>query len=121
MGRVITGLILLLGVFFLVRGFLSDVKENQRPPTQYIIRHDSRIAESGDEIAIVNKNDFSWTDPTFVVKERYRYQHSGSLGPNDRISIPFGEFKTEEGNAFSKDNMLHFELDIRTATMAMER
>ncbi|MCA9448554.1 MAG: hypothetical protein KC931_15635, partial [Candidatus Omnitrophica bacterium] len=118
MGRIITGLILILGIVFLVRGFMSDVKRHEKPPTQYIIRDDSRVGESGSEMVVINKNNFSWTDPTFVIKERYRYHYQGSLPPDAKITVPFGKFTTDEGNAFTKDNMLNFEFDIRTATMA---
>ena len=121
MGRVLTGLILLIGVVFLVRGFLRDVEEHRTPPTQYIIRDDSRVDDSQTQITVTNMNDFDWENPVFVIKGRYRYKHSGTLHPQDKIHIPFKKFKTEEGTPFSKDQMANFELDIRVGNMARAR
>ncbi len=121
MGRVLTGIVLLLGVVFLVKGFVSDVKKHQKPPTQYIIRDDSRIDQDSSQITITNTNDFNWENPTFHIKEKFRYPHQGSIPPQGKINIPFDKFKTDEGEFFSKDNMENFELDIRTETMARAR
>lgn len=121
MGRVVTGLVLIIGVLFLARGFLSDIKKHQKPPTQYIIRDDTRIDDSQDSINVVNKNDFAWNNPSFVIKERYNYNHQGVFPPEGRLSIPFDRFKTSEGVSFTKDDMAYFEFDIRTATMARAR
>ena len=121
MGRVLTGIVLLLGIVFLFRGFLSDIKKHQKPPTQYIIRDDSRLDEAMTQITITNMNDFDWENPTFEIKGRYRYPHQGTIPPQGKINIPFDKFKTDEGNQFSKDQMVNFELDIRTETMARAR
>lgn len=121
MGRVVVGLILILGVVFLVRGFLSDVKKHQKPPTQYIVRDDSRVDADKSQMTIKNMNDFVWNNPTFVIKERYKHPHQGAIRPQSAVVVPFDQFKDAEGKSFSKDEMVNFEFDIRTATMARSR
>jgi len=119
-GRIFAGLLLIGGIYFIVKDFTKEVKENTPPPTQYILFHDARVNEAKNGLVITNKNDFIWPKPVFVINGAYQAPYPGNWKPGMTIELPYSDFKDDKGQAFPPTFQFH-NFDIRTATMAMRK
>lgn len=118
MNRFIPGLVILVGLFFVIRSFVIDVKESTPAPTKYIIRADSRVTPDGTGMTITNTSGFGWPDPVFTLNGAYRIKHSGPIKGGQALTLPFRDFKNSEGVSFPGPQHITGPIDIRTATMA---
>lgn len=119
-GRILAGLLLIGGLFFLIKDFMTDVKENTPPPTQYILFHDARVNAAKNGLVITNKNDFVWPKPIFTINGIYQAPFPGNWKPGEIKELPYSDFKDDQGQAFPPNFEFH-NFDIRTATMAMRK
>lgn len=118
--RFFLGIVFLVGVVAIAKGFWKDVKESTPPPREYKIFADMRVADDKAGMQIKNGNDFSWTKPVFIVNGVYRHTHPGSLKPGQTAIVPFDQFQTAEGAKFPGVEQFH-DFDIATATMSLAR
>ena len=120
MGRFLTGLVLIVGLAFLLRGFVKDVKQHQPPPTEYILHHDTRVNADQSGITVSNQNGFTWPKPTFSISRSYYFDYPGDIRAGQSVNLPFANFHNDQGEAFP--GVAQFsDFDIRTATMAMAK
>ena len=121
-GRIFAGLLLIGGIYFIVKDFTKEVKENTPPPTQYILFHDARVNAAKNGLVITNMNDFVWPKPVFTINGVYQNYYPGNFKPGAKNSkeLPYSDFKDDKGQAFPPTFEFH-NFDIRTATMAMRK
>jgi len=119
-GRILAGLLLIGGIFFLAKDFWKDVEENRPPPTQYILYHDARVNDAKNGLTITNRNDFVWPKPIFTINGMYQAPYPGNWKPAETKELPYSDFKDDQGQPFPTTFEFH-NFDIRTATMAMRK
>jgi hypothetical protein len=116
-GRLIAGVVLIVGLVVLGKGFVRETKEGMTPPTQYILHFRADVNEAKNGVVVVNENGFAWPDPVFSISNRYHLRFSGNIGPGATAKLPFSDFTNDAGQAFT-DLAQFSDFDIRTATMA---
>jgi len=119
-GKFFVGLVFIIGVVILVKGFVKDVKENTPKPIQYIMYFDARINDAKTGMKVTNQNDFPWPDPVFFINRTYKLKYNGPIGPGQVVDLGFADFKNETGASFPGVQQFH-DFDVETATMAYAR
>jgi hypothetical protein len=119
-GRILAGLLLIVGILFLAKDFWTEVEENRPPPTQYILFHDARVNDAKNGLTITNKNDFVWPKPIFTINGAYQNFYPENMNPGETKEFPYSDFKDDQGQSFPPSFQFH-NFDIRTATMAMRK
>lgn len=120
LGRLLCGVVLIVGLYFIGKNFWTGVQESTPPPTLYILTHDTRVNAAGNGLVVTNKDHFPWPKPIFTINGAYQYFYPGNLAPGETRDLPYSKFKDDQELAFPPTFEFH-NFDIRTATMAMRK
>ena len=120
MSRFLAGLVLIVGLVFIVKAFVDHVRETTPPPTQYIMHAESRITPDGKGIAVTNLDPFPWPQAEFTINGKFRLQIQDSFPAKGTRTLTLSEFKDSSGAIFPGAQAFSG-FDIETATMAWDR